>query len=365
VQLETAWPVLGHPGHKTKAVPLTQDQFAKGFASAVPREEADALYLQYGIPSPALPLFEASEGALSSHTAANVDTKHERGPLLMIAGGADRTVPEATVHAAFKIQSHNDAVTEYHVFEGRGHSQGVDHGWRDWDPALLEVLSAEREIIVFDYPGVNLSSGTTPGIVAGLARSVAEFISALGLQYVDLLGWSMGGYVVQDLCLNNPGLVRRLVIAASGPGAVPGTPAPPDKLRQVAAKPVNDDEDFLYMFFPETGPSRRAGLASLRRLDTRLAESGADTVGESVAAQGAALTRWARGEHTSWDRLGELTLPILVGGGAHDLLMHPYGTYAMALRLPDAKVIFYTDSGHGFLFQHSGDFGQEVLNFTR
>jgi pimeloyl-ACP methyl ester carboxylesterase len=119
------------------------------------------------------------------------------------------------------------------------------------------------------------------------------------------------------------------------------------------------------MFFPETGPSRRAGLASLRRLDTRLAESGADTVGESVAAQGAALTGWARGEHTSWDRLGELTLPILVGGGAHDLLMHPYGTYAMALRLPDAKVIFYTDSGHGFLFQHSGDFGQEVLNFTR
>jgi pimeloyl-ACP methyl ester carboxylesterase len=96
----------------------------------------------------------------------------------------------------------------------------IDH----WDPALLDVLSAERDIIVFDYPGVNLSSGTTPATVAGLAASVAEFISALGLQHVDLLSWSMGGYVVQDLCLNNPGLVRRLVIAASGPGAVPARP---------------------------------------------------------------------------------------------------------------------------------------------
>ena len=144
VQLETAWPVLGHPGNKTKAVPLTQDQFAHGFANAVPREEADDLYLRYGIPSPALPLFEASAGALSAHTAANVDTKHQRGPLLMIAGGADRTVPEATVHSAFKIQSHNDAVTEYHVFEGRSHSQGVDHGWRDVAEYSLAFLAANN-----------------------------------------------------------------------------------------------------------------------------------------------------------------------------------------------------------------------------
>ena len=118
------------------------------------------------------------------------------------------------------------------------------------------------------------------------------------------------------------------------------------------------------MFFPETLPARQAGLASPGRLDTRLKESGASTSPESVAAQGAALGEWARGENTSWDRLGELTLPVLVGGGAHDLLMHPHGTYSIALRLPNAKVVFYTDSGHGFLFQHPDDFGQEVLNFT-
>jgi pimeloyl-ACP methyl ester carboxylesterase len=236
----------------------------------------------------------------------------------------------------------------------------IDH----WDPALLDVLSAEREIITVDYPGVNLSSGTTPDTVTGLARGVAGFIDTLGLPQIDLLGWSMGGYVVQDLYLHRPGLIRRLIIAASGPGAVQGTPAPPAKLQQVAAKPVNDNEDFLYMFFPETPSARQAGLDSLGRLNTRLKESSAYTVPESVTAQGAALAGGAQGENTSWDRLGELTLLVLVGGGAHDLLMHPHGTYSMALRLPNAKAVFYTDSGHGFLFQHADDFGQEVLNFT-
>jgi non-heme chloroperoxidase len=80
VQLETAWPVLGHPSRKTQAVPLTQDQFAHDFANAVPRDEADALYERYAIPSPALPLFEAATAQLSSHTAASVDLTHERGP---------------------------------------------------------------------------------------------------------------------------------------------------------------------------------------------------------------------------------------------------------------------------------------------
>jgi pimeloyl-ACP methyl ester carboxylesterase len=235
----------------------------------------------------------------------------------------------------------------------------IDH----WDPVLLDVLARERDVILVDYPGVNTSAGSTPATVRGLAGGVAEFISALGLDRADLLGWSLGGYVVQDVALNHPGLVRRLVVAASGPGAVPGTPAPPVRLWEAARRPVNDDSDFLYMFFPDTPAGREAGLASLRRLDTRLSVSRADTTPGSVAAQSAALTGWGRGEDTSWERLGELQMPVLVGAGACDHMMHPFGVYSMAQRLPDAKVIFYTDSGHGFLFQHADDFGEEVLRF--
>jgi pimeloyl-ACP methyl ester carboxylesterase len=235
----------------------------------------------------------------------------------------------------------------------------IDH----WDPALLEVLARERDVILVDYPGVNTSDGSTPATVRGLGDGIAEFIGALGLERADLLGWSLGGYVVQDLALNHPGLVRRLVVAASGPGAVPGTPAPPARIWEAARRPVNDDDDFLYMFFPDTPAGRQAGLASLRRLDTRLAASHADTKPGSVAAQAAALTGWGKGEDTSWERLAELRLPVLVGAGARDHLMHLFGAYSMAQRLPDAKIVFYTDSGHGFLFQHADDFGEEVLRF--
>jgi pimeloyl-ACP methyl ester carboxylesterase len=235
----------------------------------------------------------------------------------------------------------------------------IDH----WDPVLLDVLARERDVILVDYPGVNTSAGSTPATVRGLAGGVAEFIGALGLDRADLLGWSLGGYVVQDIALHHPGLVRRLVVAASGPGAVPGTPAPPARLWEAARRPVNDDGDFLYMFFPETPAGREAGLASLRRLDARLSVSRADTHPGSVAAQAAALTGWGKGEDTAWERLGELHMPVLVGAGARDHMMHPFGAYSMAQRLPHAKVIFYTDSGHGFLFQHADDFGEEVLRF--
>ena len=235
----------------------------------------------------------------------------------------------------------------------------IDH----WDPALLEVLARERDVILVDYPGVSTSDGSTPATVRGLGDSIAEFIGALGLERADLLGWSLGGYVVQDIALNHPGLVRRLVVAASGPGAVPGTPAPPARLWEAARRPVDDDDDFLYMFFPDTPEGREVGLQSLRRLDARLAASHADTPPSSVAAQAAALTGWGRGEDTSWERLAELSMPVLIGAGARDHMMHPFGAYSMAQRLPVAKIVIYTDSGHGFLFQHADDFGAEVLRF--
>ena len=144
VQLETAWPILGHPGKKHGAVPLTQEQFADGFANAVPRAEADALYESLAIPSPALPLFEAATANLSPHTAAAVDVRHERGPLLMIAGGLDRTVPAATVHAAYELEQKNPAVTEYQEFDGRSHSQVTDHNWRDVATYALDFLARNQ-----------------------------------------------------------------------------------------------------------------------------------------------------------------------------------------------------------------------------
>jgi len=208
----------------------------------------------------------------------------------------------------------------------------IDH----WDPALLDVLASERDVIVFDNRGTRRSSGTAPTTIDGLAEGLLEFVAALGLRQVDLLGWPMGGYVVQVATLLRPGLVRRLVVAGSGPGRVPDMPAAPERVSQITRKPVTDDEDVLYLFFPETDEGRQAGLASLRRLDTRLSESHADVAPEAVDAQRAAISSFGTGV---WDRLPELTLPVLVANGAHDVMIHAFASYAMSQRLPNAKVI--------------------------
>ncbi|MEU8820739.1 alpha/beta hydrolase [Actinoplanes sp. NPDC048796] len=233
----------------------------------------------------------------------------------------------------------------------------MDH----WDPELLDRLAAEREVIVFDNRGTNFSEGTAPDSIEGLADGAIAFIRALGLDQVDVLGWSMGGIVAQGIALRAPGLVRRLIVAGSSAGGVPDLPPPPAKVNETLAHPENHDEDFLYLFFPETERARAKGLASLRRLDHRLSESKAAVQPETFRAQLKAIGTFKG----FWDRQGELTLPVLVANGAHDVMINSYATYAMSQRLPDAKVVLYSDAGHAFLFQHPEDFADEVSRFLR
>jgi pimeloyl-ACP methyl ester carboxylesterase len=129
------------------------------------------------------------------------------------------------------------------------------------------------------------------------------------------------------------------------------------------AKTVSDDEDILYLFFPQTDQGRQAGLASLKRLGTRLNESNAATV-LATDGQRAALGSFGTGV---WDRLEELTLPVLVANGARDVMIDTNGfaSYQASQRLPNAKIILYSDAGHAFLFQHADDFGNEILHILR
>lgn len=237
----------------------------------------------------------------------------------------------------------------------------MDH----WDPAFLEVIAKERPVIVFDNAGVGASTGDVAPDIAGAARYAGAFIDALGLKQIDAIGWSMGGTVVQQLALDRPGLVRRLVLAGTGPGGVAEAPRPPEKVWQVAAKPVNDDEDFLYLFFTESQASRGAGVASLRRLDRRLAISKAVVKPESWKSQAGAIAAWGMGKNSAYPRLAEITAPVLVANGAHDVMISAYNSYAMAQKLPNAQLVLYPDSGHGFLFQYPETFGREVVAFLR
>ncbi|MDM7832604.1 alpha/beta hydrolase [Cellulomonas edaphi] len=140
-QLRSALPALGNPANLHRAVSLTREQFRFAFGNALPEQESDALHEQWAIPSPARPLFQAAAANFVMHSQAAVDTANaDRGPLLLISGTADHTVPDVVTRSTFKQYRDSTAVTELRQFEGRGHSLTIDHGWREVADATLTWL---------------------------------------------------------------------------------------------------------------------------------------------------------------------------------------------------------------------------------
>jgi non-heme chloroperoxidase len=139
--LKSSSPVLGNPANRNRAVPLTYEQFRYAFANAVSEDEAKELYETFAVPAPGAPLFQAAAANLNPWTEAKVDTKNpDRGPLLIISGEKDHTVPWAIANASYKKQKRNEGVTEIVKMAGRGHSLTIDHGWREVADTALEVL---------------------------------------------------------------------------------------------------------------------------------------------------------------------------------------------------------------------------------
>jgi len=231
----------------------------------------------------------------------------------------------------------------------------------DWDPEFIGKLGARRAVIRFDSAGIGLSEGETPDNAAEMADIALAFVDALGLADFDLLGWSMGGFVAQNLALDNPARVRRLIVAASSPGAITGRSPANLRVAEVTAKDVNDREDLAHLFFPDTAASRAAGLASLARIEAASATPAMRK--EAVTAQAKAIAAWTAGAGAARPRLGWLTAPTLVAGGAADILMPAYGAFVLSQEAPNAKLVLYPNAGHGFLFQYIDAFTREVNDF--
>ena len=143
-QLRSALPALSNPLNVERAVSLTREEFRYAFGNALPPAESDALHERWSIPSPARPLFQAAVANFTWHSQAAVDTANaRRGPLLLVSGTADHTVPDATTAATFRQYRESTAVTELKRFEGRGHSLTIDHGWRDVATACLDWLHTQ------------------------------------------------------------------------------------------------------------------------------------------------------------------------------------------------------------------------------
>jgi non-heme chloroperoxidase len=142
-QIRSGFPVLSKPGNRKRAIALTRKQFRYGFGNALSETESGELFDQWAIPGPGKPLFEASAANFKKSSPAGVDTrKRDRGPLLIVAGGKDHTVPEVVARAAYELYSGSGAVTDYHAFPDRGHSLVLDHGWREVADLALSWLAS-------------------------------------------------------------------------------------------------------------------------------------------------------------------------------------------------------------------------------
>lgn len=235
----------------------------------------------------------------------------------------------------------------------------------DWDPAVVNGIAKERTVILFDSAGVGLSSGVTPDNVPEMARYAVTFIEALGLKQVDLLGFSMGGMVAQHVTLDRPDLVRRLILAGTGPGAGEGIERSRNGVFEVMTTPVNADKDFLFLFFEPTETSQAKGREYLERLQWRTADRAPLVKPETVQAQTQALIRFAAGPDTAYPRLAEINQPVLVANGDNDIMAPTINSYIMSQHIPNAQLILYPDSGHGFLFQYPERFVEHVSMFLR
>ncbi len=238
----------------------------------------------------------------------------------------------------------------------------------DWDPLLIDRIAGERLVLMFDQPGFARSDGTPQASLSGFAATAAQFVRALGYERVDVLGFSMGGTVALQFALDHPQMLRRLVVAGSGPGHVPDQPPGPpasDRVWPIATKPVNDDEDFLFLFFEDSPTSQAAGRAYRQRLRAR-ADAFSRMV-EPAAWQSQLKAAQSVGSAATslLPRLSSIHQPTLVANGRHDIMVPTYNSYAMAQALPQGRLLIYPDSGHGFLFQYPVDFADEVLRFLR
>jgi pimeloyl-ACP methyl ester carboxylesterase len=233
----------------------------------------------------------------------------------------------------------------------------------NWDPALVDALASMREVILFDNAGVGGSTGSTPRTVTAMAHDALRFLEALELREVDMLGFSLGGFVAQELVLIRPRLVRRLVLAGTGPQGGEDMHGFTDDVFANATRDEPGAEDLLALFFERSETSIAAGWEFVRRIFARTDDRDAATTLETRDAQLDAIHTWGIPDPSRLDRLAGITQPVLIANGDNDRVVPTRNSYLLADRLPTAQLRIYPDAGHGFLFQYPAQFSAQVGAF--
>ena len=234
----------------------------------------------------------------------------------------------------------------------------------NWDPALIDALARSRRVITFDNRGVAGSSGTTPSTIAQMARDAIDFIDALEVGEVDLLGFSIGSFVAQEVALVRPSIVRRVVLAASAPQGASGMHGWEPEVIGAVGKPETSAADYLSVFFTGSDAGRAAGQQAAGRIfGARTADRDAPTSWQTRLAQYDAVCAWGLPNHSLLERVSAIDKPVFVANGDSDPMILPRYSYLLTGLIPQARIKIYPDSAHGFLFQHHVDFAADVEAF--
>jgi pimeloyl-ACP methyl ester carboxylesterase len=231
----------------------------------------------------------------------------------------------------------------------------------NFDPRIVDGLARGHRVIATDYRGIGASGGTAPVTVDAMARDAIALIHALGFEKVDLLGFSLGGFVAQDIVLRAPDLVRRLILTGTGPAGGTGIDEVGPVSWPLMAKGLLTLRDpKTYLFFTSTANGRQAAKAFLERLKERKADRDKGPTPGAFLRQLKAIQAWGR---QAPQDLGRIRIPVLIANGDNDIMVPTVNSHDMARRIAGSQLVIYKDAGHGGIFQYHGEFVPKALAF--
>jgi pimeloyl-ACP methyl ester carboxylesterase len=228
----------------------------------------------------------------------------------------------------------------------------MDH----WDPAVTDGLAQGREVILFNNAGISSSSGTVPESIEEMAANAAAFIDALKLKQVDVLGFSMGGLIAQQLAITRPQLVRRLILVGTGPRSGEGMASLTPEAQEIFGVSYDEpDHLWLRVHFAPSASSQAAGRAFLERFRLRKENRDPEANDKVAPAQLAALAKWGAARENPYAYLEAITPPTLVVNGDNDVIIYSINSWILQQHIPDAN--------HGSLYQYPERFVAHVAQF--
>lgn len=280
-------------------------------------------------------------------------------------------MPQAILHesAPTQFQDIGDARLAFRRFGKEGappvvclqHFTGT---MNNWDPIHTNRLARDRPVILVDYRGVGRSDGETPDSMPGMAHDIIAFIRTLEVEKVDIFGFSIGGMVAQQVALDAPDLVRRLILVGTGPAGGEGMATFSPLVKSIIGRSNSTPEERrLELFFAPTATSQAAGKAWHARIAARKVDIEPPASPQVAPAQLSALAKWGEVKEANYTTLKLIKQPTLVVNGRDDIMVPTVNSFILQQNLPNARLLLFPDSGHGAHFQFAEEFAEAAAQF--